>query len=119
SCRHDRSRPMSRQEWQRRLDALNAKAEAAGKEYWPGRDLKLRLRNRNRYLSFHPEFDLRDSDDRKGDFLVADRRQSRATCYLSNLTNALTTSSISISHFAALARAHRGEKDCRLSNRRD
>ena len=58
-------RPMSREEWHRRLDALNAKAEAAGKEYWPGRDLKLRLRNRNRHLSFHPEFDLRDSDDRK------------------------------------------------------
>jgi hypothetical protein len=58
-------RPMSSEEWHRRLDALNAKAEAAGKEYWPGRDLKLRLRNRNRHLSFHPEFELRDSDDRK------------------------------------------------------
>jgi hypothetical protein len=44
-------RPMSREEWHRRLDALNAKAEAAGKEYWPGRS--------------------------QGDFLVADRRQSR------------------------------------------
>jgi predicted nucleotidyltransferase len=55
-------RAMSREERRRRFAALKAKF---GEDHWPGTDLKKRLRNRNRYLSFHPELDLRDGDDRR------------------------------------------------------